>query len=74
MFTIGDIKETGGCGCPVARIMRREMKKRDIDELLVVYSTEKPMKFDSRVPASISFVPPVAGYLMCSALLNKEII
>ena len=69
MFQVADIYETKIC--PLAKIMRRELKKRGIDELLVVYSTEIPRKTEGvRTPASISFVPPVAGYLMAGALLN----
>ena len=63
-FRIGDISETAGCGCPLARVMRRELRARKITDVDVLYGKEAPMHTSSRVPASISFVPPVAGYLI----------
>lgn len=63
--------------CPLAKVMRRELKKRGIADLKVVYSREMPQKPHGKaVPASISFVPPVAGFILAGevikALLNKE--
>ena len=58
--------------CPLARVMRRELKKRGITHMKVVYSTEEPRRqvgvcgesgAGKSVPASISFVPPVAGFI-----------
>ena len=63
-FRIGDISETAGCGCPLARVMRRELRARAITDVDVLYGKEAPIHTGSRVPASISFVPPVAGYLI----------
>ena len=40
----GDISETAGCGCPLARVMRRELKKRGVQKQTVVYSIEQPAK------------------------------
>ena len=67
--------------CPLARVMRRELKKRGIMHLPVVFSTEEPMspKEDicadngKKVPASIAFVPSVAG-LVAAAEAIKHII
>ena len=41
-FRVADIYETSVC--PLARVMRRELKKRDVKKLKVVYSQEKPMR------------------------------
>ncbi|MDD2392654.1 MAG: tRNA threonylcarbamoyladenosine dehydratase [Eubacteriales bacterium] len=53
-------------GCPLARTMRRELKLRGVSELKVVFSDEIPAKVaqGERVPGSVSFVPPVAGYIL----------
>ena len=63
-FRIGDITDTSGCGCPLARVMRRELRARGITGVDVLYGKEAPLRTGDRVPASISFVPPVAGYLI----------
>ncbi|MGI6588921.1 MAG: tRNA threonylcarbamoyladenosine dehydratase [Peptococcia bacterium] len=70
---IGALRETSGC--PLARIMRRELKKRGLaHNLKVVYSTELPMKTEgnsrSRSPGTISFVPSVAGLLLAAYVVN----
>ena len=74
---VGDIFETSGC--PLARVVRRELKKRGIRELKVVWSPEEPKKplgtTDERkgrgvVPGTVSFVPPVAGYMLASAAVR----
>ena len=64
--------------CPVARIMRRELKKRNIEELKVVYSDESPVIANSEggagspaVPGSASFVPPVMGYIMAGEIIQE---
>ncbi|MEG0838834.1 MAG: tRNA threonylcarbamoyladenosine dehydratase [Hydrogenoanaerobacterium sp.] len=75
----GDISETAGSFCPLARVMRRELKKRGVDKLRVVYSDEPPLKAlassenGRHSPGSISFVPPVAGYLLAAELINDII-
>ncbi len=71
LLEIADIKNTSVC--PLARVVRRELKKRGIDSLPVVYSKEEPTKTDSSIPGSTSFTPPVAGYLMCSYVINDII-
>ena len=71
---IADIQKTSVC--PLARVMRRELKKRGIQHLTVVYSQEEPLKavadteFGRHSPGSISFVPPVAGYLLASRVIR----
>lgn len=71
LFEIADISDTSVC--PLCRVMRRELKKRGIHRLKVLYSKEQPLtpvcsseEITSKraVPGSISFVPPVAGLLI----------
>ncbi len=68
LLEIADIKKTSVC--PLARVMRRELKNRGINKLTVVYSREEPVKTQASVPGSVSFVPPVAGYLMTSYVVR----
>ncbi len=70
-FKIADIKKTSVC--PLARVMRYELKKRGIDKVKVLYSAEEPVKSGERTPASISFVPSAAG-LMIAGEVIKDII
>ena len=76
---IGDISETAGSGCPLARIIRKELKKRGIEHQTVLFSTEEAKKaaIDSEggrhSPGSISFVPPAAGYLLASKCVRDLI-
>lgn len=69
MLKLADIYKT--TTCPLARVMRRELKSRGVKKLIVVYSEEEPMKTDSAVPGSVSFTPPVAGYLLASHVINS---
>ncbi len=69
LFEITDINKTSVC--PLARVMRRELKNRGVKQLTVVYSKEEPIKTENSVPGSVSFTPPVAGYLMASYVINK---
>ena len=78
-FCIGDISETAqtGAGCGLARVMRRELKKRDIYEQTVLYSTEPAVntvvsseETGRNTPGSISFCPPVAGYLLAGKVVR----
>ena len=72
LFEISDIYKTSVC--PLARSLRYELKKRGIKNLKVLYSKETPIKAKGqRIPASISFVPPVAGLLIAGAVI-KDII
>ena len=66
-FRIGDIAETSVC--PLARVVRRELKKRGIENVQALYSTEPP-SVRSAVPASISFVPAFAGLLIAQKVVH----
>lgn len=69
---ISDIYNTSIC--PLARVMRRELKSRKIKNLKVVYSKEMPIyKPKDKVNASISFVPSVAGLFIAGEIV-KDII
>ncbi len=74
MLEIEDIFKTSVC--PLCRVMRTELKKRGIGKLTVVYSKEEPRKVTCgeengrHAPGSVSFVPPVAGYLMASKVVQ----
>lgn len=70
-FVITDISKTSVC--PLARVIRVELKKRGIKNLKVLYSTEAPVETGSRTPSSISFVPPVAGLIVAGEVV-KDII
>lgn len=72
-FEVADLFETRIC--PVARIMRRELRTRGIESLKVVYSKEHPIKTCSRtqagsVPGSVAFVPPVAGLIVAAEVIK----
>ena len=70
-FEITDIKNTSVC--PLARVIRKELKKRNISSLKVLYSKEEPIqKENQKIPGSISFVPSVAG-LMIAGQVIKDI-
>ena len=73
---IADISKT--TVCPLARVMRRELRLRGINHLPVLYSTELPLTSGTdengkKVPASTAFVPAAAG-LMIGAYAVKELI
>lgn len=77
LFEITDISKTSVC--PLCRVMRRELKARDIHHLKVLYSKEPPLKpavpsqeetGKRAVPGSISFVPPVAGLLIAGEVIR----
>lgn len=70
-FQITDIKKTSVC--PLARVMRRELKNVGITELPVLFSTEEPVRTGERVPASISFVPSSAGLMMAGYVIRELI-
>ena len=63
-FEVADIYETSVC--PLARVMRRELRKRGIRRLKVVYSREQPIAFagNSPFPGSNAFVPPAVGLII----------
>ena len=65
--------------CPLAKVMRKELKARKIKKLKVVYSKELPIKVArneeviKQIPGSISFVPSVAGLIIAGEVI-KDII
>lgn len=72
-FLVADIYSTAVC--PLARVMRRELKKRGIDKLKVVYSKEEPIKPEFKegeeiIPGSLSFVPSVMGLIMAGEIVK----
>ena len=79
-FEVADIAKTSVC--PLARVMRRELKKRGIEHCKVVYSKEEPLRThetdeplpdgSSRrsLPGSISFVPSVAGLILAGEVIK----
>ena len=74
-FEIADISDT--TVCPLARVMRRELKAREIKKYKVVYSKEEPRKSGvtdpesgKAIPGSLSFVPSAMGLIMASAIVN----
>ena len=77
-FCVRDLSKTAGC--PLARVMRRELKARGITHMKVVYSEEAPRQIvvpseigGKHPPASISFVPPVAGFIAAGEVI-KDIV
>jgi len=66
-FEVADIYKTSVC--PLARVMRRELKKRDVKHLKVVYSKEEPV-VRREIPASIAFVPSVAGLIIAGEVIK----
>ncbi|HOJ12099.1 MAG TPA: tRNA threonylcarbamoyladenosine dehydratase [Clostridiales bacterium] len=75
-FNVADIYDTNTC--PLARVIRKELRKRGIVNLKVVYSTEPPVRAAQQtnyselklVPASISFVPSVAGLIIAGEVIK----
>lgn len=78
-FQVADIYQT--TVCPLAKVMRRELKKRGVKELKTVFSTEPAMTpaFSEEVtekrttPGSISFVPSVAGLILAGEVIRDLI-
>ncbi len=66
LFEITTIEKTSVC--PLARVMRRELKARHIKKVKVLFSKEEPIKCNP--PASISFVPSVAGLLIAGEVVR----
>ncbi len=76
MFEVADIYKTSVC--PLAKVMRRELKKRGIKSLKVVYSKEEAItpsnvEGEERVPGSTAFVPSVAGLIIASEVIKDLI-
>lgn len=80
-FEVTDIYKTSVC--PLAKVMRKELKEKGIKKLKVVYSKENPIKLEEtakyeltpkkEIPSSISFVPSVAGLIIAGEVI-KDII
>ena len=79
-FEVTDIYKTSVC--PLAKVMRKLLKERKIEKLKVVYSKEEPSRYSKNnlknnaeklVPASISFVPSVAGLIIAGEVI-KDIV
>ena len=77
LLQVTDISKTSGC--PLARVMRRELRARDIRRLKVVYSPEEPAETQQletpppgrrSVPTSVAWVPATAGLLMGSVVIR----
>lgn len=68
-FRVSDISKTGVC--PLARVMRRELRERNIQGTDVLWSDEPPKKSGSRTPASISYVPAAAGLIIAGYIIRK---
>lgn len=72
LFKITAIEKTKVC--PLARVMRKELKERGISGIKVLYSEEEPVKHDGgRTPGSISFVPSVAGLMIAGEVVRELI-
>ena len=74
-FEVVDISKTSVC--PLARVMRRELKKRGIEHLKVVYSKEEPRasactdeETGKVIPGSIAFVPSVVGLILAGEVIK----
>lgn len=84
-FKTADIYETSVC--PLARVMRRELKKRGIKKLKTVFSDEQPKEYyyvscneevsdissKRSIPSSLAYVPPVAGLIIASVVISELI-
>ena len=67
-FQVDDIYKTSVC--PLAKVMRKELRNRGIKDLKVVYSKEQPVKTGNQTPGSIAFVPPVAGLILAGEVVK----
>ena len=67
-FKVSDISKSSVC--PLAKVMRRELKKRGIRDVKCVYSTEEARQNDAGVIGSIAFVPSVAGLIIASEVVK----
>ncbi|MDD2422000.1 MAG: tRNA threonylcarbamoyladenosine dehydratase [Heliobacteriaceae bacterium] len=71
-FEVTDIYATAGD--PLARVMRRELRRRGVDNLKVVYSAEPPVKLGAtdgtKILGSVAFVPPVVGLILAAVVVR----
>lgn len=71
-FEVADIYQT--TVCPLAKVMRKELSKRNIKKLKVVYSKESPRKSAlGEIPGSTPFTPPVVGLIMAGEVIKDLI-
>ncbi len=71
-FEVSDVYKTSVC--PLAKVMRQQLKKRGVKKLKVVYSKELPIKHNGqRLPASIAFVPSVVGLIIAGEVIKDLI-
>jgi tRNA A37 threonylcarbamoyladenosine dehydratase len=68
-FEIVKINQTSIC--PLAKVMRRELKQRGIMDCIVLYSKEEPIKVDGSTPGSVSYVPASAGLKIAGYVIQK---
>jgi tRNA A37 threonylcarbamoyladenosine dehydratase len=79
LLRIGDLYETSVC--PLAKVMRRELRRRGVESLRVLHSTEEPVKHCAPLPeeekggrrgtpGSVSFVPPVGGLMIAGEVIR----
>ncbi|NJJ36981.1 tRNA threonylcarbamoyladenosine dehydratase [Clostridioides difficile] len=75
-IVVTDIHKTSTC--PLAKVMRKELRDRGIKKLKVVYSTEQPIELKKKAmngrkvtPGSVSFVPSVGGLIIASVIVNE---
>ena len=80
MFQVSDIYNTSVC--PLAKVMRRELKKRGVKKLKVVYSKEEALTPKTIIkneengkitPGSVSFIPSVVGLIIASEVIKDLI-
>ena len=73
-FEVADIYKTSVC--PLAKVMRKELKARGIEKLKVVYSKEQPISVEKpepgqkSIPGSIAFVPSVVGLIIAGEVIK----
>lgn len=76
-FKVADIYKTSMC--PLAKVMRKELKTRGVDKLKVVYSEEKPIKPSGdtdeicakrEIPGSVAYVPSIAGLILAGEVIK----
>lgn len=70
-FRIADIEKTKVC--PLAKVVRKELRNRGVHGVKVLYSEEEPLKSGNRTPASISFVPSCAGLIIAGEVIKDLI-
>ncbi|HBX74659.1 MAG TPA: tRNA threonylcarbamoyladenosine dehydratase [Acidaminococcaceae bacterium] len=67
-FQVADIYQTSVC--PLAKVMRKELKKRGVKKLKVVYSKELPVTVQRSIPGSVAFVPSVVGLIIAGEVVK----